>query len=240
MEFTQHQQDDQLGPTSTDSAGNGSAVSSDNSICGYRGFKLFIPGEHMVQFLLTNGKAFNLQGEYSVYDDHKYELPLKGYWGEEYKVGVTATQIKNLGIGVEIRGDFQRLFSNGNDEQNFTWVGFIESMQSLLSIMRVKDQPVHIINLAVGLDLPIREEWNTSAFVIVGNILQLEKVIERVCPVSFKKELQNLITQSLEKLSKQAVPDFPLYVEKRGEVFIPLTIAPTTLPFNIYLASLTS
>jgi hypothetical protein len=350
-------------------------MNKNNTFCGYSGFRLFVPGEHMVQFVVSNAKAFNLQGKYSLHDDQQYELPLRGYWGEEYKLWVTATQIKHLGVGIEVRGDFQKFLTSGDDETCFTWKQFAESVKNLMVVLPIENEVVHIINLKVGVDLNVPLHWKVTSSDIISNILRfkgkynyrhdkdagdkgyrvhfalaeyvyaisdmklneadsanatirvdleikkssylkdrgitflsdlmkpsnhlrllnqvselfdhliiyqaevdekpllsdklvecweynrpqawnklhsedphkykymkakLEEVIERFCAVSYKRELQKQIHELVAAVTQADVPDFPLYVEKREDTEASLSLAPTTIPFDIYLASIAS
>ena len=159
-----------------------------DAFCGYRNFKLFIPGEDGVQFLIANSKTFNLRGKYDVWDNNQYELPLQGYWGEDYKLRISARQIKNLGVGIEIIGDFKKLYFNGKEDGVFIWSEFIEAVEKLLTIFSTVAENVHVINLSPSVNIAIPLHWNATAPDIIHNILRFKgKYNHRLDKDSFDK-----------------------------------------------------
>lgn len=164
--------------------------SSENldAFCGYKKFKFFIPGEDGVQFLIANSQTFHLKGKYEVWDKKQYELPLQGFWGEVYMLRINARQIKNLGLGIEIIGDFQKLYSNGKDDGVFIWSEFIIAVQKLLSLFSIVSENVHVINLTSSVKVPIPHHWKATGADIIHNILRFKgKYNHRLDKDSFAK-----------------------------------------------------
>lgn len=144
----------------------------ENIICGYDGFKLFIPGEGAIKQILKRPDDFNLHGRYSVNTNKKYELPLKGEYGtSEYKLKVTATVYNGLGPGVEIKGSFHKFFTGGENHSIFYWSQFTEAIATLCKIFNVDPIKVHVINLELGFNISIPEDWRVNAKDIIRNIL---------------------------------------------------------------------
>jgi hypothetical protein len=139
------------------------AIEHANAMCGYRKFKLFIPGEDVIQFLIANAETFSLKGMYDVWDNKQYALPLKGYWGDKYKMRVTAGKIKNLGVGVELMGDFKHFYYEGNDPNIFIWKEFVETVQRLVAIFPTVAEKIHVINLTPSVKLQIPVDWGITA-----------------------------------------------------------------------------
>jgi hypothetical protein len=146
-------------------------------ICGYDGFKLFIPGVQPISHLIKNSEEFNLYGRYSVHKKEQYSLPLKGEYlvgehkGQKYYLKVNATKYNGLNEGVEIKGSFHKLYTGGENYSKYYWLQFIETITKLCKIFGVPPSSIHIINLELGFNLTIPAYWRTSAKDIIRNIL---------------------------------------------------------------------
>jgi hypothetical protein len=147
-------------------------MNSDNRICGYDGFKLFIPGEDVIEYLIKNSEKFHLHGRYSVHDERKYELPLQGYYGDAgYKLRLQATMIRGLGAGVEVTGSFHKFYNDGNNDNVFYWTEFKSCLDLLHNLLPFEASRVYIVNLEIGLNLCIPKRWNVTAKQIIRNVV---------------------------------------------------------------------
>ncbi|MCW3108691.1 MAG: hypothetical protein JWQ09_3197 [Segetibacter sp.] len=144
----------------------------EDNLCAFDHFKLFIPGEDAVKYLIANAAAFELKGQYSVHNNEQYKLPLTGSTGEEYKLRVSALFIKNLGEGVQLSGSFPRFY--GTESSCYTWREFAQTIEDIIKVIPADPAKVLLINLGVALCFQIPVEMNTSVRTIIANILRFK------------------------------------------------------------------
>lgn len=73
--------------------------------------------------------------------------------------------------GVEIKGSFHKLFSNGENYSKYYWNQFIATIAKLCTIFNVPPTSIHVINLELGLNLTLPVSWQISAKDIIRDII---------------------------------------------------------------------
>lgn len=144
----------------------------ERKLCPFDGFKICIYNDdNYVRFLTENASKFNLM-QYKIVDSKIIDYPKKGdINGIRIKIHYT-----KKGLTVTISGSFHKYHNSCKSNFNqFYWEDFINVHEKLTSLLSIP-QTAYIVNLEVGINIEIPDDWNLTPTQILKSIFFIQRI----------------------------------------------------------------